>query len=70
MEFGIEKCAELIMKSGKRATTEGKEQRNKKRIRTFGEKENCKSLEILEVNTVRSERKKKVRKERELQNYL
>ena len=31
MEFTIEKCAMLIMKSGERETTEGIEQQNQKR---------------------------------------
>ena len=31
MEFGIEKCAVLIMKSGKRQTTEGIELQNQER---------------------------------------
>ena len=42
MEFGIENCAKLIMKSGKRAITEVIELPNQKSIRTFGEKENYK----------------------------
>ena len=39
MEFGIEKCTVLIMKSGKWHMTEGMELRNQEKIRTFGEKE-------------------------------
>ena len=40
IEFGIEKCAILIMKSGKRETAEGIELLSQKSIRTIGEKEN------------------------------
>ena len=39
MEFAIEKCAVLIMKSGKRQFTEGIELPNQGKIRTLGEKE-------------------------------
>ena len=53
MEFGIEKCAMLIMKRGKRETTAGIEQSDRKGIRTFGMKENYKDLGILEVDTVK-----------------
>ena len=38
MEFGIEKCANLIMKGGKRETTEGIELSNQERL----ERRNCK----------------------------
>ena len=38
MEFGIEKCAMLIMKRGRRGTTEGIEPQNQKSIKTLGEK--------------------------------
>ena len=34
MEFGIEKCALLVMKSGKRHLTDGIELPNKNKIRT------------------------------------
>ena len=40
MEFGIEKCAMLIMKSGKSESVEGIELPNQERIKTFGRKEN------------------------------
>ena len=39
MEFGIEKCAMLIMKIGKRHRTEGIQLPNQDKIRTHGEKE-------------------------------
>ena len=53
MEFGIEKCAMLIMKSGKRQITEGTELPNQERNRTLGEKEDYKYLVILEVDTIK-----------------
>ena len=39
MEFGLEKCAMLVMKSGKRCITDGMELLNQDKIRTLGEKE-------------------------------
>ena len=47
MEFGIEKCAMLVMKSGKRHLTDGMELPNKDRIRTLREKGNLKILGYL-----------------------
>ena len=38
MEFDIEKCAQPVMKSGKRHLTDGMELANQDNIRTFGEK--------------------------------
>ena len=38
MEFGIEKCAMLVMKSGKWYMTDGMELPNIDKIRTLGEK--------------------------------
>ena len=37
MEFGLEKCAMLVMKNGKRHMTDGMEQTNHDRIRTLEE---------------------------------
>ena len=37
IEYGIKKCAMLIMKSGKTETEEGIELPNQERIRTLGE---------------------------------
>ena len=37
MEFGIEKCAMVIVKSGKQQMTDGMEQPNQVKIRTLGE---------------------------------
>ena len=42
IEFGIEKCAMLVMKSGKRQLTGGMELPNQDKIRMFGEKETYK----------------------------
>ena len=51
MEFSIEKCAMLIMKSGKRDRTEGIELTNQQKFRTLGEKETYKYLGKLEADT-------------------
>ena len=53
MEFGIEKCAMLVMKSGKRYLTDGIESPNQDEIRTLGEKETYKYLGILEADTIK-----------------
>ena len=42
MEFGIEKCALLVMKSDKRHLTDGMELPNQVKLRTPGEKETYK----------------------------
>ena len=42
IEFGIEKCDMLIMKSGKRETVKRTELINPESIRTLGEKESYK----------------------------
>ena len=39
MEFGIEKCAMLVMKSGNRHLTDGMELPNQNKIRTLAENE-------------------------------
>ena len=39
MEFGIEKCALLVMKSGKRHLTDGTEPPNQDKIRMLAENE-------------------------------
>ena len=49
IEFGIEICAMLLMKSGKRHMTDGMELPNQNKIRTLGENENYKYLGILET---------------------
>ena len=53
MEFGIEKCAILAMKSGKRHMTEGMELPNHDKIRTHEENEIYKYLGILEADTIK-----------------
>ena len=53
MEFGIEKFAMLVMKSGKRHMTDGMELSNHDKIRTLGKNETYKFLGILEADTIR-----------------
>ena len=53
MEFGMEKCAMLVMKSGKRHLTDGMELPNKDKIRTLAENETYKYLGILEADTIK-----------------
>ena len=53
MEFGIEKCIMLVMKSSKRHLTGGMELPNQDKIRTLGEKETCKYLGILNAGTIK-----------------
>ena len=64
MEFGIDKCAILVMKSSKRHLTDGMELPNQDKIRTLGEKENYKYLGILEADTIKQvEMKEQIKKE-------
>ena len=64
MEFGIEKCVLLVIKSGKRHLTDGMEIPNQDKIRTLGEKETYKYLGILEADTIKQvEIKDKIQKE-------
>ena len=64
MEFGIEKCAMLVMKSGKRQLTDGIELPNKDKIKTLAENETYKYLRILEADTIKqAEMKEKIQKE-------
>ena len=64
MEFGIEKCAMLIMKSGKWHMTDGMELPNHNKIRMLGENETYKYLGILEADTIKQvEMKDKIQKE-------
>ena len=53
MEFGVEKCAMLVMKSGKRHLTDGMELSNLDKIGTLTENETNKYLSILEANTIK-----------------
>ena len=64
MEFGIEKCALLVMKSGKRRITDGIELPNQDNIRTLAENETGKYIGILEADTIKQvEMKNKIQKE-------
>ena len=64
MEFDIEKCAMLVMKSGKRYVTDEMELPNQDKIRTLAENETCKYFGILEADTIKqAEMKKKIQKE-------
>ena len=64
MEFGIEKCALLVMKSGKLHLIEGIELPNQDKIRTLAENETYKYLGILEADTIKQvEMKNKIQKE-------
>ena len=64
MEFGIEKCAMLVMKSGKGHMTDGMELSNHDRIRTLEENETYKYLGILEADTIKQvQMKGMIRKE-------
>ena len=65
MEFGIEKCVMLAMKSRKiRKKMKEMELPSKKHIRTLGKRGNYMYLGVLEVDTVtQTEMKEKIRKE-------
>ena len=64
MEFGIEKCAMLVMKSSQRHMTDGMELPNYDKTRTLGEDETYKYLGILEADTINQvEMKDKIQKE-------
>ena len=63
MEFGIEKCALLVRKSGKLHMTDGMELPNHDKIRTLGENETYKYLGILEADTIKQvQMKDKIKK--------
>ena len=62
MEFCIEKCDMLVMKSGKRHVTERMELPNQDKIRTLGEKETYKHLWIPEADTIKQEEVKEKNK--------
>ena len=64
MEFGIEKCALLVMKSGKRHLTDGIELPNQLKVRMLAENETYKYLGILRADTIKQvEMKNKIQKE-------
>ena len=58
VEFGIEKCAMLVMKSGKRHMTDWMELPNHDKIRTLEEIKSYKYLGILEADTIKQVRMK------------
>ena len=53
MEFGIEKCAMQVLESGKRHLTDEMELPSQDKIRTLGEKETSKYLDILEADSIK-----------------
>ena len=53
MEFGIEKAALLVIKSGKRFLTYGMELPNQDKVRKLRENETYKYLGILEADTIK-----------------
>ena len=59
MEFDLEKCAMLVMKSGKRHWMDRMELLNHDKIITFGEKQTYKYLGILEADTIKQVEMKK-----------
>ena len=64
MEFGIEKCALLVMKSGKRHLTDGIELPNQDKIRTLAENETKKCFRTLEADAIKQVKMKdKIQKE-------
>ena len=64
MEFGVEKCAMQVMKSGKRHLRDGMELPNQDKNRTLEEKKTYKYLGILEAGTIKQvEIKEKNKKE-------
>ena len=55
MEFGIDKCSMLVMKSGKRHLAD------RINIRTLGEKKTYKYVDIMEADTIKQvEMKEKI----------
>ena len=63
MEFGLEKYAMFVMKSGKRHITDGMERPNQDKIRTLGENKTYKYLGISEADTIKQvEMKDKIQK--------
>ena len=71
MEFTIEKCVMLVMKSGKRHLTDRMELPNQDKVKTLREKETHKNSGILEGDhqTSGNEKKKRNRTIGELESY-
>ena len=64
MEFSREKCAMLVMLSGRRHRTDRMERPNHDKIRTLVENETYKYLGILETDTIKQvEMKDKIQKQ-------
>ena len=64
MEFGIEKWAMLVMQGWKWNFRDGMEVPNQDKIRTLGDKETYKYLDILEADAIKPEEmKEKIKKE-------
>ena len=64
MEFGMEKCAMLVIKSGKRHLMDRMALPNQDKIRTLGEKETYKYMRILEADIIKEvEMNEKIKKE-------
>ena len=63
MEFDIEKSTMSIMIRGKQYLIDEMELPNQDKIKTFGEKEMYKYFGILEVDTIRQVKMKKIQKE-------
>ena len=53
MEFGIEKCAMLVMKTGKRQLIDRMELPNQNKIKTLAENQTYKYMGILEADTIK-----------------
>ena len=71
MEYGIEKCAMLVMKSGEQHLTDGMELPNQDKIRTRGEKEIYKYLGMFEPDYIKQVEMKKIKNiSRELERFL
>ena len=64
IQFGKEKCAKLVLKSGKRPMIDVIELPNQDKTRTLGENETYKYLGILEADAIKQvEMKDKIQKE-------
>ena len=69
MEFGLEKCAMLVMKSSKWQLTDGMELPNQDKIRRIREKETYKYLGILEADMIKQvDMKDKIQKHTSQEN--
>ena len=68
MEFGIEKCAMYLMKSGKQQLTDGMVIPNKDKNKTLAANETYKYLGILEADTIEQVEMKKQNSKRISQN--